>query len=455
MIEVLYLLAAVLFIVGLKLLGSVETARRGNVVSLLGMGIALGVTLLRNRPTDWTPILIGVGVGGAIGAVSAIRVKMTAMPEMVALYNGFGGAASALVALSEYLRGMPHLEAVPLVAIVLTSLVGWVTFSGSVAAFAKLQGLIPGRPVLYSGQHLINLILLVAAVAAGGVLVWVGQAVTAFAVLVIVAAVLGVLLIIPIGGADMPVVISLLNAYSGVAGATTGFVLSNHVLIVTGSLVGASGLILTNIMCAAMNRSITNVLFGGFGAVAGPAAAGASAEGGGINEGTIEDAATVLWNAQTVIIVPGYGMAVSQAQHALRELADLLDASNITVRYAIHPVAGRMPGHMNVLLAEANVPYDLIYDLEQINGEFSRTDAVLVVGANDVVNPAAKRNPASPIYGMPVLNVDEARTVIVLKRSMSPGFAGIENELFVQPNTMMVFGDAKRTLTRLVEELKK
>jgi NAD(P) transhydrogenase subunit beta len=454
MTELLYLFASALFILGLKLLSSVETSRTGNALSICGMAIALAVTIARNTPTDWTLILIGAGIGAVAGAVSAVTVRMTSMPEMVALYNGFGGGASALVATSEFLRNVPNLDLVPLVAIVLTTLVGGVTFSGSVAAFGKLQGFLPGRPVLYGGQHLLNLALLLGSLALGAYVIAIRQVATPFFALILVALVLGALLVIPIGGADMPVVISLLNAYSGVAGAATGFVLVNNVLIITGSLVGASGLILTKIMCNAMNRSLANVLFGGFGAAAETAPAAAGSAVAGVNEGTITDAATVLRNARKVIVVPGYGMAVSQAQHVLRELADLMDAAGIAVKYAVHPVAGRMPGHMNVLLAEANVLYDQIHGLEEVNDEFSSADAVIVVGANDVVNPAAKRNPASPIYGMPVLNVDEARTVIVLKRSMNPGFAGIENELFVQPNTMMVFGDARQTLTRLVGELK-
>jgi NAD(P) transhydrogenase subunit beta len=450
--ELTYLSAAILFMLGLKMLSSVETARRGNVISAVGMGLALVATLVRSEAFTWTQIVAGVAVGTAIGAISAIRVQMTAMPQMVALFNGFGGAASQLVAAAELYRVGAELPLVALIAVQLSTLVGAVTFSGSVIAFAKLQELLPGRPILFPGQHWVNLALVVACLGLGAYVVSAPDAGGAFVGLNVLALVLGVLVVIPIGGADMPVVISLLNSYSGVAGTTTGFVLYNNVLIITGSLVGASGLILTNIMCRAMNRSLANVLFGGFGAVT--QAAAAPGAGGRITEGSIEDAATVLGNARSLIVVPGYGMAVAQAQHAVRELADHLGTRGATVRYAIHPVAGRMPGHMNVLLAEADVPYDQLFDLDAINDEFAKTDVALVVGANDVVNPAAKTDPASPIYGMPVLDVEHARTVIVLKRSMNPGFAGIENELFARPNTMMVFGDAKKTLTRVLAAVK-
>jgi H+-translocating NAD(P) transhydrogenase subunit beta len=452
-IEVLYLSAAVLFIVGLKMMSGVPTAKRGNLLSAIGMGLAILATLMRGGEFTWTQIIAGILVGSAIGGLSALKVQMTAMPQMVALFNGLGGGASQLVAIAELYRFGSELPLIALVAIQLSVLVGAVTLSGSIVAFAKLQELMPGQPILFPGRHVINMALLLGAIVLG---IWVTVdpgAWGSFILLNLAGLLLGILVVIPIGGADMPVVISLLNSYSGVAGATTGFVLFNNALIITGSLVGASGIILTNIMCKGMNRSLTNVLFGGFGAVS-PAGAGASSVTGAVSEGTIDDAVTVLQNAQQVIIVPGYGMAVSQAQHALREVGDLLGSDGITVKYAIHPVAGRMPGHMNVLLAEANVSYDQISDLEDINDEFSKTDAVIIVGANDVVNPGAKTNPSSPIYGMPVLNVDEARTIIVLKRSMNPGFAGIDNELFVLPNTMMVFGDAKQTLTKMVQALK-
>lgn len=452
-IEILYLSAAVLFIVGLKMMSGVPTAKRGNLLSAIGMGLAILATLMRGGEFTWTQIIAGILVGSAIGGLSAMRVQMTAMPQMVALFNGLGGGASQLVAIAELYRFGSELPLIALVAIQLSVLVGAVTLSGSIVAFAKLQELMPGQPILFPGRHVINMALLLGAIVLGILVTVDPGAWGSFILLNLAGLLLGVLVVIPIGGADMPVVISLLNSYSGVAGATTGFVLFNNALIITGSLVGASGIILTNIMCKGMNRSLTNVLFGGFGAVS-PAGAGASSVTGAVSEGTIDDAVTVLQNAQQVIIVPGYGMAVSQAQHALREVGDLLGSDGITVKYAIHPVAGRMPGHMNVLLAEANVSYDQISDLEDINDEFSKTDAVIIVGANDVVNPGAKTNPSSPIYGMPVLNVDEARTIIVLKRSMNPGFAGIDNELFVLPNTMMVFGDAKQTLTKMVQALK-
>jgi NAD(P) transhydrogenase subunit beta len=452
-IEFTYLLSSVLFILGLKALASVETARRGNALSMAAMALAILATLARGGVSAWIPIVAGVMVGSVVGAVSAVRVPMTAMPQMVALFNGFGGAASLLVAAAELHRMGSAVPVIALVAIQLSALVGGVTFSGSVVAFAKLQELVSGRPVLFAGQHWLNLLLLAASLVLGAWVVLAPPAPPAFVLLCVASLVLGVLVVIPIGGADMPVVISLLNSYSGIAVAMTGFVLFNNVLIIVGSLVGASGLILTSIMCRAMNRSLANVLFGGFGAAA-VGAKGGVAGGETVTEGTVEDAATVLEAARSLIVVPGYGMAVAQAQHAVRDLARHLADHGAFVRYAIHPVAGRMPGHMNVLLAEADVPYDQLHDLDSINDEFAKTDVALVVGANDVVNPAAKTDPASPIYGMPVLNVDQARTVIVLKRSMSPGFAGIENALFVRPNTMMVFGDARQTLTRVLSALK-
>jgi H+-translocating NAD(P) transhydrogenase subunit beta len=452
-VDLAYLAAAVLFMLGLRMLSSVGTARRGNALSMTAMTLAVAATLVRAGAVTWAQIIAGVAVGAVIGAVAARRVPMTSMPQMVALFNGFGGGASLLVAAAELHRAGAGLAFAALVAAQLSALVGAATFTGSVVAFAKLQDLVSGRPVLFPGQHWLNLVLLAGAVALGAWVTITPEALGAFALLAAAALVLGVLFVIPIGGADMPVVIALLNSLSGIAVAATGFVLSNNLLIIVGALVGASGLILTRIMSRAMNRSLANVLFAGFGAAA-PAASPGAGPAGGVTEGTVEDGATVLGNARSVIVVPGYGMAVAQAQHAIRELADLLAAGGATVRYAIHPVAGRMPGHMNVLLAEAQVPYDQLYDLDQINDEFPRTDVALVVGANDVVNPAARTNPASPIYGMPVLDAEQARTVIVLKRSMSPGFAGIENELFVRPNTMMVFGDARRTLERFVAAVK-
>jgi NAD(P) transhydrogenase subunit beta len=444
----------VLFILGLKGLSSPETARRGNLLAAMGMLLAIVGTLFHQDIISYEWIIVGMVIGSAIGAAMAIFMPMTAMPERIALSHSFGGLAAALVGVSEYYRHAGELGAVKISAIGFEVLLGALTFTGSLMAFGKLQGMITGVPVTYRFQNSSNISLLAISLGIIGYLIFVPTQHVLFYIMLGLGFLIGVLLVLPIGGADMPVVISLLNSYAGLAASATGFVLSNNILIISGALDGASGFLLSIMMSKAMNRSFTNVVFGAFGAVAETAPAEAESATGGVNEGTIEDAATVLWNAQAVIIVPGYGMAVSQAQHALRELADLLDSANITVKYAIHPVAGRMPGHMNVLLAEANVPYDHLYDLDDINDEFSRTDAVLVVGANDVVNPAAKRNPASPIHGMPVLNVEEARAVIVLKRSMKAGFAGIENELFVQPNTMMVFGDAKQTLTKLIGALK-
>ncbi len=455
LVQIAYFAASVLFILGLKGMSSPETARRGMFQAAVGMFLAIVGTLFHQDIVSYEWIIVGIIIGSAIGAAMAIFMPMTAMPERIALSHSFGGLAAALVGVSEYYRHGGELGAIKMVPIGFEVMLGALTFTGSLMAFGKLQGLITGVPVTYKFQNTSNISLLAITLGLIGYLVFVPSHAVLFYLMVGLGFLLGILLVLPIGGADMPVVISLLNSYAGLAASATGFVLSNNILIIGGALDGASGFFLSIIMSKAMNRSFTNVLFGAFGAVAETAPEEAASAAGGITEGTIEDAAAVLWNAQTIIIAPGYGMAVSQAQHALRELADRLDQANASVRYAIHPVAGRMPGHMNVLLAEANVPYDQIYDLEHINGEFSRTDVALVVGANDVVNPAAKTKPNSPIYGMPVLNVDEARTVIVLKRSMSPGFAGIENELFVRPNTMMVFGDAKATITKLVETLKK
>ncbi|MHC4606485.1 MAG: NAD(P)(+) transhydrogenase (Re/Si-specific) subunit beta [Planctomycetota bacterium] len=455
--EILYLVAATQFILGLKFLTGPRTARWGNFLSMGGMVLAILATFLlweKDHSINWTVILIGAAAGTLIGLVSAVRVKMTAMPQMVALFNGFGGVASLLVAMFFYLQPETHsLTVLPLTAALVSAVIGGGAFSGSLLAFGKLQGIVTGRPILFRGQNLFNLVLLAGLVGLG---IWAGtssQAALPFLVLTGLSLVVGALMVIPIGGADMPVVISLLNSYSGVAVAMTGFVLGNEALIIVGSLIGASGFILTSVMCRAMNRSLLNVVFGGFGATAAAAAAGGAAQAP-VKEASVEDAAGILGAAQSVIVVPGYGMAVAQAQHVVREIDALLQEKGAEVRYAIHPVAGRMPGHMNVLLAEANVPYEQLKDLDEINDEFKATDVVLVVGANDVVNPAAKTKPGSPIYGMPVLNAEEARAVIVLKRSMSPGFAGIDNEWFVHPRTMMVFGDARKTLTSMVGALK-
>jgi proton-translocating NAD(P)+ transhydrogenase subunit beta len=452
-----YLLASVLFIVGLTLLSSPKTARRGNLLGALGMLLAVVVTLMDKQIIDFTYILAGLLVGGGIGAVLAIRVQMTAMPQMVGMLNGFGGGASALVAYAEYLRlsesGLVATNDV-WITIVLSLLIGSVTFIGSMIAFAKLQGLMKSAPVLYAFQKQTNALMLAAIVVLGVLFVLDPTRWEFLVIIIALSSILGVTSVIPIGGADMPVVISLLNSYSGLAGAMTGFVISNNVLIIAGTLVGTSGIILTLIMCNAMNRSIANVLFAGVG----------TDYEGAIDEGTPqrtvirytpEDIAFMLENAQSIIIIPGYGLAVAQAQHVLHEMARILIDRGASVRYAIHPVAGRMPGHMNVLLAEANVPYDLLVEMDQINDDFQNTDVALVIGANDVVNPAARHKKSSPLYGMPILNADMAKTVMVCKRSLNPGFAGEDDELFYEKKTMMVFGDAKSTLTNLVQLLKK
>ncbi len=459
LINLAYLLASVLFILGLKGLAHPRTAVRGNLISALGMLIAVVVTLLDKSIVDYTVILAGLVVGGAIGAVAAVRVPMTAMPEMVALFNGFGGGASTLVAGAALVEAISMSAAVTTdftVATVFSGLVGSVTFWGSLVAFAKLQGILSGNPILFPGQHALNAVLLISSLAVGGYIVSDPSQTMAYWVLVAIASVLGVLITIPIGGADMPVVISLLNSYSGIAAASTGFVLNNNMLIIAGSLVGASGLILTNIMCKAMNRSLANVLFGGVGGEA--AAAGApsadSVYAGKVKATSAEEVAMLLENARRVIIVPGYGMAVSQAQHQVRQLADLLEARGAEVLYGIHPVAGRMPGHMNVLLAEAKVPYEKLLDMDQVNPLFKETDVAIVIGANDVVNPVARTDPNSPIAGMPILDVDQARTVVIIKRSLSPGFAGIPNPLFAADNALMYFSDGKKALNELIAAVK-
>ncbi len=453
-VEVLYLAASVLFILGLRGLTSPETARRGMLFAEVGMLMAIVGTLLHRDIVSYEWIIAGMVIGSAIGTAMALLIPMTKMPERIALSHSFGGLAAALVGISEYSRHGAELARVTTAAVGFEVLLGALTFTGSLMAFGKLQGLLTGVPVTYRGQNASNLSLVAVAVAIIVALVADPSRAPLFYTMLAAGFLLGVLLVLPIGGADMPVVISLLNSYAGLAAAATGFVLGNNVLIIAGALDGASGFLLSLIMSKAMNRSFANVLFGAFGKVEESALA-AAASGPAVNEGTDAEAAAVLESAQSLIVVPGYGMAVAQAQHVVRELTELLEQGGTTIKYAIHPVAGRMPGHMNVLLAEADVPYDQLYDLEAINDEFAKTDVALVVGANDVVNPAAKTNRASPIYGMPILNADQARTVIVLKRSMSPGFAGIENELFVRPNTLMVFGDAKKTLTRILAILKR
>ncbi|GIV61270.1 MAG: NAD(P) transhydrogenase subunit beta [Rhodothermaceae bacterium] len=474
LIDIAYLVAAILFIFGLKRLQSPATARRGNQLAALGMLIAVVATLFLHDILTPVEMVGGLVLGSAIGAVLARKVEMTGMPELVAAFNGFGGLASALVAAAEVAKfitqhGEPAgvgetFDLVMALTIGLSVLIGMVTFSGSFVAFGKLSGKVSGNPIAFPGMRVLTVLLAVGALAGIGYMMY-GAAdfpavtepvVYGTAGLMGVALLLGILLVIPIGGADMPVVVALLNSYSGLAAAATGFVLDNTALIISGALVGASGLILTNIMCVAMNRSLLNVLLGGFGGEAaleggGPAAA---LEGKTVNSTSPEDAAILLSYARQVIIVPGYGMAVAQAQHQVRELAELLQEKGVTVKFAIHPVAGRMPGHMNVLLAEANVPYDQLFEMDEINGEFDNTDVALVIGANDVVNPAARHDKSSPIYGMPILNVDHARTVIVMKRSLRPGYAGVDNELFYKENTQMLFGDAKESLTKLIAEVK-
>lgn len=457
LIDIGYLVAAVCFILSLKLMNSPVTARRGNWVAMCGMAVALGVTMFAPsiKPANLALIGAAVGVGVVGGYVSARRIQMTAMPQMVALLNGLGGGAVALVALFEFLEADSlghHAASVQGVTTVLSAIIGSISFSGSLVAFAKLQELLPGRPLTFKGQQVFNLILLVVTLAMALAILAFDQAtVPIFVGLVVASLVLGVSGVMPIGGADMPVVISLLNSFTGCAAGLAGFVLTNNALLIGGGLVGASGLILTLQMCTAMNRSLGNVLFGAVGAEV--ASGGKSIAGKQPKSYSPEDAAILLSNASTVVIVPGYGMAVAQAQHQTKELAGKLMGMGIDVKYAVHPVAGRMPGHMNVLLAEADVPYEQLYELEQINPLFPETDVVLVIGANDVVNPAARYDKASPIYGMPILDVDKARTVIVSKRSMNPGFAGVENELFLNDNTVMVFGNAKTSIAKITTAL--
>jgi H+-translocating NAD(P) transhydrogenase subunit beta len=455
-IQIAYLVASVLFILGIKFLGKTKDARRGNMLSAVGMLIAIVATLLTINVISFVEIFVCILIGGAIGLYYATKVAMTKIPEMVALFNGFGGLASFSVALSDYYlksgSSLESLDGVNLTSILVSVLIGGVTFTGSMVAFLKLDGKVSGQPITFSGQHLINLILLIAFIVTA-VLVFLDPANLMFiGILIAISLLLGVLTVIPIGGADMPVVISLLNSYSGMAACATGFILNNNVLIVAGSLVGASGIILTQIMCKAMNRSLTNVLLGGFGQTV--ATGGQDGPAIVIKEIGVEETAMLFDSVSSVIVVPGYGMAVAQAQHVIRELMEQCEKRNIDFKFAIHPVAGRMPGHMNVLLAEANISYDKLIEMEAINDEFPNTDLVLIVGANDVVNPAARTNPQSPIYGMPILNADKAKTVIVSKRSMGKGYAGVENELFGYPNCLMLFGDAKQTITKVVSEMK-
>ena len=457
LINLVYLLAAVLFILALRGLAHPRTAVRGNLLGASGMLLAIVVTLLDRRIVGFEVILAGLVVGAGVGALLAVRIQMTAMPQMVALLNGFGGGASLLVAGAALLEAAAAEAGVPLaqltVATVASGLIGAVTFWGSLVAFGKLQGLIPEQSVVFPGQLPANAALGLVALGFGAWLVADPAATGVYWGVVAVASVLGVGLVIPIGGADMPVAIALLNAYSGLAAAATGFVLGNNALIIAGSLVGASGIILTRIMCKAMNRSLANVLTGAIAAgQAGPSADQVYA--GRVKAATAEEVAMLFDTARRVAIVPGYGMAVSQAQYAVRDLANLLESREIEVTFAIHPVAGRMPGHMNVLLAEAQIPYDKLKTLEEANPAFEQTDVALVIGANDVVNPVARTDPGSPIAGMPILDVDRARTVVVIKRSLSPGFAGIPNPLFAADNTLMFFGDGKQAVLDLIAAVK-
>jgi H+-translocating NAD(P) transhydrogenase subunit beta len=454
----LYLAASICFIMALRGLSSPLTARGGNLYGVTGMVIAIGTTLASPGVLSYPEILAGIAVGGSIGTFVALRIHMTALPQLVAAFHSLVGLAAVCVASAAFYApsayGIGEAGAIhgqSLIEMSLGTAIGAVTFTGSIIAFGKLQGLITGKPLIFPGQHVLNAAL---GVALAACIVWffMDQAPLQFWLIVGLSLLLGLLLILPIGGADMPVVISMLNSYSGWAACGIGFTLANSLLIITGALVGSSGAILSYIMCKGMNRSIFNVILGGFGTESGTVAASGHTDKA-VKSGSADDAAFILKNASSVIIVPGYGMAVAQAQHALREMADVLKKEGVTVRYAIHPVAGRMPGHMNVLLAEANVPYDEVVELDEINRDFASTDVAFVIGANDVTNPAAKNDPKSPIYGMPILDVEKAKTVLFVKRSMASGYAGVENELFFRDNTMMLFGDAKKMCEEIVKAL--
>jgi len=453
-IGLLYLVAIVCFIVALRFLSSPKHARKGNWVGGVGMIVAIATTLALDGIGNWALIIVGGAIGSVVGVVGARTVKMTAMPQMVALFNGVGGGAAALVALAEFHVATGDLADDEVVSIVLSGLIGSISFSGSLVAFAKLQELLSGRPIVFHGQNIVNTAILLGAAGLGVALVAGLDEQWALVALLVLALVVGVMFVLPIGGADMPVVISLLNAFTGIAASATGFVLDSTVLIVSGMLVGASGTLLTLMMAKAMNRSVANVLFGAFGQVQAGAGGPREDDGRTVRATTPEDVAVQLSFARKVIVVPGYGMAVAQAQHDVRQLAEVLEDKGVDVAYAIHPVAGRMPGHMNVLLAEANVPYDQLKEMDEINSEFAQTDVALVIGANDVTNPAARSDSSSPIYGMPILDVDKAASVIVMKRSMNPGFAGIDNELYLDPRTTMLFGDAKDSVVKLIGAVK-
>lgn len=458
LIDLAYLLAAVLFIAGLKGLASPRTAVRANKMGALGMLIAIIATVVNQKIVSYEVILAGMVVGAAIGGVMAVKVKMTGMPQMVALLNGFGGGASALVAGAALIEATAGTGAVLSlqfsIATVLTGIIGAVTFIGSLVAFSKLQGYISGQPVMFPGQSILNALLLLGALGAGAMLISNPTTPDMYWIILGFAGVLGVTSVIGIGGADMPVVITLLNSYSGIAACATGFVLNNNGLIIAGSLVGASGLILTQIMCKAMNRSLANVLFGGVGAVVTEGPAADEVYAGKVKSTSAVEVAMILENARRVVIVPGYGMAVAQAQHAVRDLANELESRGAEVEFGVHPVAGRMPGHMNVLLAEADIPYEKVRELDAINATFEQTDVTIVIGANDVVNPVARTDPSSPIAGMPILDVDKSHTVVVIKRSLSPGFAGIPNPLFAADNTLMFFADGKQAVLELIAAIK-
>jgi NAD(P) transhydrogenase subunit beta len=459
-LEAVYLVAAICFIIGLRRLSSPATARTGNRIAAAGMGLAVVATLFDPSialENIWI-IALGTIIGGGIGFLLARRVEMTAMPQMVALFNGMGGGAAALTSTSEFLHRLPSPgQTIPLdfsIATILGVVIGSVSFSGSIIALGKLQGFISSAPITYKGQQVVNALLGLIILAAAVYLVAFRPDTWVLIAMIVVSVILGVAIVLPIGGADMPVVISLLNSFTGMAAAFTGFVLRSNVLIISGALVGASGFLLTQLMGKAMNRPLTNVLFGAFGSAGADVAGAGDKAGRSVRELTSDDAATMMAYANQVIIVPGYGMAVARAQNAVKELASILESKGVEVKYAVHPVAGRMPGHMNVLLAEADVPYNQLYDMEDINAEFSRTDVALVIGANDVVNPAARNDPKSPIYGMPILDVDKAQNVIIMKRSMRSGFAGIDNDLFYEPKTSMLFGDAKDVAETLVAAVK-
>jgi NAD(P) transhydrogenase subunit beta len=452
-ILLLYLVTIVCFILALRFLSSPKHARRGNWVGGVGMIVAVATTLLIEGIGNWALIVVGGVIGAAVGVVGARKVKMTAMPQMVALFNGVGGGAAALVALSEWHNAVDP-AAKHTVSIVLSALIGSISFAGSLVAFGKLQELVSGRPIVFPGQNIVDVLVLLAACGFGVAAIAGAEEQWVLVALILLSLLFGVMFVLPIGGADMPVVISLLNAFTGVAASATGFVLNNTVLIVAGMLVGASGTLLTLLMAKAMNRSVTNVVFGAFGQVQAGAGMARADDGRTVRATTPEDVAVQLSFARKVIVVPGYGMAVAQAQHDVRQLAEVLEERGVDVEYAIHPVAGRMPGHMNVLLAEANVPYTQLHEMDEINPEFPQTDVALVIGANDVTNPAARSDPSSPIYGMPILDVDKAASVVVLKRSMRPGFAGIDNELYLEPQTTMLFGDAKESVLKLISAVK-